>query len=296
MCIKQRILLYILLPVLFICGCAYPPHKTTVRQSQPMDFPEEIYVWPNDNPFKHSRVWVCWFGEAAYAKGTGKLAAEALVDDLLKKRVFSYVSMAPSVGCDVMTCGMDPAGLRGHDLMITGDVTYYMDGSDYMAASVMERISVVHVPTGRILWSASANSQSEPVPSRDYLLFQSTGTPAQPTSVLMQRNAAKFSNMLLNQPVQKSHGGQANNRPMLRVHRAALEDSQAKVKHLREKNELLEEQLLKTVEKGKSLQEEVDALSVQADQLEIQLKEKIDKGENTLKRDKGHGEKQEVKP
>ncbi len=216
MSIKQRILLTILLAALFICGCAYLPYKTTMQQSSVEGLPEEIFVWPKDNPFKHSRVKVCWFGEPAYARGTGNLAAQALVDTLLRKRVFSYVSMDLSADCEIKVCGKDPAGSHEYDLMITGDVTRYMDGSDYMAASVRERISVVHVPTGRILWSASANSRSEPVPIKDYILFQRKGVPAGLASALIERNAAKFCNMLLNLPAQTANGGYAD-RPLLPV-------------------------------------------------------------------------------
>ena len=283
--VKQRLLIAFLLAAFLICGCAHLPYTKSPQQFPVVGLPEDIFVWPKENPFKHSRVKVCWFGEPAYARGTGSFAARTLVDLLLTKRVFSQVSMEQSDGCEIKTCVNDRAGSQEYDLMITGDVTHYMDGSVYMAAHVTERISVVHVPTGLVLWSASANSRSEPAPIRDYILFQTKGAPAEPASVLIERNAAKFCNMLLRLPAQTMNGGHAY-RPMLRDHRLALDVSQEKVQHLQLENELLEEQLLKTVENGKALQEEVDALSAQADQLENQLKEEIDKGEITLKRHK----------
>jgi len=248
-----------------------------------VDLPEQVYICPKVNAYKHSQVGVFRFSDPVYACGTGKMAADAIFDELLRKGVFSYVVNEAKKAYLGTANSLDLARSRGYDLIITGDVLYYFDGSDLKPSSVDERICVVHVSTGRVLWSASARSQAFPTPSRDLILFQKRGVPAKPAAALIKENAEKFSNMMLKQPKQENSADGSIPIP-LRSHREAVEGLQSKVNDLLAQNELLEQAFLKEVEKNKDLEEEVDDLSVQADELENQLKAEIEKGEISVKR------------
>ncbi len=295
--INQKITYFILIIALLFTGCVNLRQETRALKTflvdipllidLPLksDLPEEIYVSPKNNPYRNARVGVFRFKEPSYARGTGENAAEALFNDLLNKEVFAYVSYEASETYAGMASHMEQARRRGYDLIITGNVRHYFDGSDYVASNVNEQINVVDVPTGRILWSATAKSKDAPLPSADYLLFQRKGVPAKPTSALIRRNAAKFSNMLLKLPKQAELAKDCK-RQMLSSRRDAFEDLQNQVNDLLAQNNLMGQQLSKEVEYGKTLKVEVDTLSDQADQLELQLKEEIDKGEITLKRHK----------
>lgn len=285
MSINQKIIYFVLIVALLFAGCANRRQKIHMFKSFLIDLPEEIYVSPKDNPYKNARVGVFRFKDPSYAQGTGETAAEAMFNELLKKGVFSYVSYEVSEADEGMAHHMERARWKGHDLIITGNVLYYFNGSDYEASKVNEQIHVVDVPTGRILWSATAKSKDAPVPSMDYLLFQTSGIPAKPATTLIKRNSEKFSNMLLELPKQAELAGDCK-LPMLSSHRVAFEDLQTQVDDLLAQNNVLGQQLSKEVENGKTLKVEVCKLSDQTDQLEVQLKEEIEKGDITLKRHK----------
>ncbi len=285
MSIKQKIICFIVITAFLFIGCANQRQTSHMFKSFLIDLPEEIYLSPKDNSYKNARVGVFRFKEPSYARGTGETAAESLFQELLKKGVFAYVGYEVSEFYAGMASHMELARWRGYDLIITGNVLNYFDGSDYMASKVNEQIKVVDVSTGRILWSATAKSKDAPAPSKEYFLFQIKAIPAEPATTLIKRNAAKFSNMLLKLPKQMEPTGKSYG-PMLSSHRAAFDGLKIQVEDLRALNKVLAQQLVKEVENEKALKEEVNDLSDQTDQLEIQLKEEIEKGDITLKRHK----------
>jgi len=286
MSLNQRIILYTFLTVFFLAGCSQNRHAAPEWKSLLSDFPEHIYMCPTVNAFKYSKVGVFRFSEPSYAMGTGKAAAEAIFDDLLKKGGFFQVineTIQEYMGTETR---LEFARSKGYDLIITGDVLYYFDGSDLEPSVVQERIRVTHVPSNRILWSATAECLSRPEPSRDFLLFQTNGEPARPATWLVKENALKFSNMLLKQPKQKSSAAYDVTIP-LSSHEKAMEGIQVRANALASQNTVLEQQLREEIEAGECLKQEVDNLSAQTDQLERQLKEEIERGDVTLKRDQG---------
>jgi chemotaxis protein MotB len=154
-----------------------------------------------------------------------------------------------------------------------------------MPSRVTERIWVIHAPTERILWSATARSLASPPPSKDYLLFQLKGRYAKPATALIKENASKFSNMLLKLPQQKN-SAKGGTDIFLSSQKTLFDALQKEVEARQAENDLLTQQLFKEVEESEILEEKVDVLSAQADQLEKQLKEEIERGAITLKRHK----------
>ncbi len=265
----------------FLVGCSHQRHNTPAWKTVVTSLPDEIFVSPKKNPFKKSRVGIFRFQEPQYAPGTGQAAAEALFGDLLKKSVFSFVCNEAPHDYLGMKYSLDRAREQNYDLIITGKVNYYFNGSDYMLSHVNEQITVVHVQTGKILWSAAAKNSAGPFAPIDLYLFQIKGSAARPAADLFQKNAIKFSNMLLRQPTQTDTGSKEF---LFCTHEQELNDFQKKNDTLWEQNALLIQKLSTEVEKGIDLKKDVDELSVQADQLETQLQEEIKQGKITLKR------------
>lgn len=281
--IYMKVLLSVLIMTLMLLGCSLPRHTTSAGESMLVEFPEQIDMRPKINIYKQSRVGVFRFSEPSYASGAGRAAAEAVVYDLIRRGVFSCIINEVKQGDIGTVSRMDLARSNGYDLIITGEVLYYFDGSELLPSSVNERIHVVHVPTHRILWSAAAKTTAHPSFSTDFLLFQAKGKPAKPAKELLQRNAAKFSNMLISWPPQTG-SAEGNTDIFLSAHRSAVTGLQTQIDALHAQNDLLEHQLWKEIAEGKGLQKKVDGLSIQADQLEKQLREEIERGEITLKR------------
>ncbi len=264
-------------------GCFYQRQKARVPESELVNLPEQIHLYPQVNPFKQSMVGVFKFSEPFYSSGIGKAAAEAVFYDLLKKGVFRYIiSETEQDHVDTLSC-LEIAQSKGYNLIIMGDILYCFEGSDFIPSYVNERILVIHVPTKRILWSATAKGLSCPSSSRDFYLFRTEGHPAQTTAELIEENASKFSNMLLKKPFQTDPD--ENNTDILSSSpRVTIEALQNEVDDLKAQKYTLEQRILEEIEKGKGFQEEVNSLSAQADHLEQQLKDEIQKGEIILKR------------
>ena len=179
-----------------LAGCTYQ------RQAEipPPGLPEQIYVSPQFNEYRQARVGVFTFSALSYAPGMGKAAAESIYRELLKKRVFSNVTDEAAFSNTYEVSIIDLARSKGYDIAITVELLYYFNGSTSQPSRVAERIKVVHVPTNEILWYAAAIEVSPPAPDTDYIFLTGMGYPALPNTLLLQRNAEKFCNMLLEKP------------------------------------------------------------------------------------------------
>ena len=204
--IKRKIVIFSLCAVIFLPGCLFQRYTATAWKSFFVDLPERIYLYPEANPLGQSRVAVFRFAEPDYAPGTGKVAAEAVFDGLIKEGDSSISKETEEDSVDIVNC-LNVARSKGYDLIITGEVLYYFDGSMSLSSCVNERINVIDVPTRRIIWSASTVSKSDPCVSKYYYLSSTTGSPARPAIELIERNAEKFCNMLVGQSSDQAETG-----------------------------------------------------------------------------------------
>lgn len=190
-----RITIYVFLLVFFIGGCTY-------KQSvvfQPLGLPEEIYVTPQYNYYHNlSKVGLFNFKDPSNAPGLGKVAAQYLLKELLKNKVFLNITFEFGI-TNIQTENLVKiAKAKKYDLIITGDLVHYLEGGNFAQSHVEEEMRVIRVigKKTKILWYASAVEIGVPNRSKDYIIIQSKGTPAPSALVLMKRNAKKFCNLL----------------------------------------------------------------------------------------------------
>ena len=161
-----------------------------------IELPEQIHAESPIDAFQDSSVGVFRFTEPAYASGTGKTAAESLYFEMSRRRVFSRVTNEVRHSNLGSADVMDLARANGYDLVVTGDVIYYFDGTSELPSRVVERMQVSHVPTQEVLWHATTVEEISPAEATDYFVVMGEGAPAPPATLLMQRNAEKFCNLL----------------------------------------------------------------------------------------------------
>ena len=201
---------YAIISLVFFAGCSYQRQITL----PPVGLPEGIFSSPQSNNYGTARVGVFAFGAPFYAEGKGKVAAQFLCQELKQKSVFAEVIPLPDIMNMTMGNLINFAGMKGYDLIITGKLLYYFEGSSLEPSSVTEEIQVVEVSGGapQILWYAKAMETAQPALTTDYIIVRGDGAPAPSTAVLMKRNAEKFCNMLLDsrpltvQPTYPSEG------------------------------------------------------------------------------------------
>lgn len=167
--------------------------------------PEEIFLAPETNDSSGASVGVFAFSGPAYAAEMGPLAAQILIDELEKTRAFRKVVFEPDI-LD-MTLGnlVNVARIKRYDLIITGRLVHYFEGTALETSRVSEEIRVIRVRGGkpRVLWHAKASETAPPSRSKDFIFFLSEGSPAPSPATLMRTTAEKFCNMILTVPPRK---------------------------------------------------------------------------------------------
>ena len=158
--------------------------------------PEEIYASPNYNIYKNAKVGVFPFASPEYARGAGNSAASIFCRQLEKNQVFSAVHLELDAPPEAVA---DIARAKRYDLVITGAVLYWFEGSTLEPSRVEQEVTVAKPSSkgAKILWRARLMETGWPVQPKDFLLTQSHAVPAPPAMALVQKNAGKFCKMLL---------------------------------------------------------------------------------------------------
>jgi tetratricopeptide (TPR) repeat protein len=158
--------------------------------------PAHIYKRPSDDLSMDTVIGVFRFLPPEYAPGSGYAAAAIFYRELLE-RGFKSVTAEFDVHDIRLDNIMEIAEKKNYELIITGQITYYISGNELQESRVDEQIKVIDVSTRETIWYAEAVEIGKPVYASDYIFFSTTGrNPPSPT-VLMRRNARKFSNMFL---------------------------------------------------------------------------------------------------
>jgi len=193
--------IWAVIALLLFSGCATQQGATPSSAS----LPEEIYLAPKINDTGRARVGIFAFSGPDYAPDMGPVASEILCNELEKSQAFREVVSQPDI-LD-MTLGnlANLARIKRFDLIITGRLLDYFEGTRLESSHVSEEIRVISVRNGkpRVLWHAKASETAAPVRSKDFILFLSDGQPAPSPAALMRQNAGKFCKMILTVPPQE---------------------------------------------------------------------------------------------
>lgn len=184
-------------------GCAYQG-KTCLPKP---GLPEEINIAsPGKLVSGRWRVCVFEFSEPRSAPGMGRVAADSLRYELLRNKVFSTVALHPKPGVGDPDALLEFARSKKFDLIITGDLLYWLDGGFSIPSRVDEQIQIVMARTKKadVLWDALATETAEPVSTGDMIFAQRRPARAVSAQTLLKTNAEKFCNMILSR--QPKHG------------------------------------------------------------------------------------------
>lgn len=158
--------------------------------------PEHIYKRPSYDLHRDTAIGVFRFWSPEYAPGSGYAAATMFYKELLE-RGFSKVSAEFDVHNIRLDNIMEIAERKNYELIITGEVSYYISGSEVQESRVDEQIKAIDVLTRKTVWYAEVMEIGRPVYAADYIFFSTKGKEAPSPAVLMHKNARKFCNMFL---------------------------------------------------------------------------------------------------
>lgn len=179
--------------LVFLSGCTIK----SIGISRTIKLPKYIYKSPLKNYYSNATVGIFKFRSPVNAPKVGHVAAITLYKRLLQNKVFFRVVPEFEVEDLSFENLIKIAEKKHYELIITGIVCYYMDGSSLQESRVAEQIQVIHVPTKEMLWYAEAVEIGKPVSSSDYIFFKIKNEPAPSTVSLMSINAQKWCNMFL---------------------------------------------------------------------------------------------------
>jgi tetratricopeptide (TPR) repeat protein len=154
--------------------------------------PEHIYRQPFRNYYANGEIGVFVFGSPLYAPAVGDTAADTISQYLLEQKVFRRITPLYQYGIIPLDRQMAIAREHGVDLMLVGNVLYYMDGSLSQVARVDMEVRVFEVATGSLVWNVAATEVGRPKAESDYFITQTSGKPAAATMGLMMKNAEKI--------------------------------------------------------------------------------------------------------
>jgi peptidoglycan-associated lipoprotein len=181
-----------------LAGCTYQ----RMVELAPTDLPEQVYLTPQENNY----------------------------EELLRNKVFANVTPELDVSDISLENLVEIAHDRKYDLIITGDLLYYFEGSLHRPSRADERIRVIDAQTEETLWYAKAVDVAPPAAYTDYIFMQGRGMQAPTARTVLKRNAEKFCRMLLSLPP-REHSATAQEPNCL----AGEEDSRAAQEELDEK-------------------------------------------------------------
>jgi len=181
-----------LLVALVGLGCSYQ-RKGALK---PVGLPEYVYKTPTQQEYVGSYVGVFNFRAPEYAGHMGRVAGACLYEELLKRGIFSrlaYEAHSADLNREKI---LAVAKAKGYELVITGDLLYYFEGSLHYPSRVDQRMEVIGVDQDDILWYAKAVDIGPCYPFVDYLVVEGYGRSAPSTRQLFERNAKKFCELL----------------------------------------------------------------------------------------------------
>jgi len=158
--------------------------------------PEHISQRPFRNYYPQDEIGVFVLGSPEYAPDVGGAAATAISEQLRGQKVFRLITPLYEYGIIPLERQMSIARDRRLDLILTGNVLSYLDGSLSHAARVDMEVRVFNVSTGALVWKAVATEAGSPTAETDYFIFQTSGKPAPAATALMMTNTEKIVRLL----------------------------------------------------------------------------------------------------
>jgi len=181
---------------IMIAGCVgeYVHFAPSADVKRPI-LPEKIYKQPPENYYRASKVGVFRFLAPSHQTGVGYTAGDSIYQALLNNNTFSEVVPELYVENLSIENQFKIAREKEFDLIVTGRILYYLDGTHSHESRVDEELAVYEVKTERLIWLASAAEICKPISKKDYFIIKIHGEHPSAPTVLFAKNAQKFINM-----------------------------------------------------------------------------------------------------
>jgi hypothetical protein len=156
---------------------------------------DRIYVHPGPASLQKARAGVLIFRTSPEFPDGGAPIAEIFYRELLAKQAFSQVIFIP----EIFTTKEDALAVAKYhylDLVVLGEIPYYLDGGTVANSGLQVDLKVVDVKNGRIVWNMSDSIKATRRPIIDLWVTETRPYPTPSMGALASRLAARMADTL----------------------------------------------------------------------------------------------------
>ena len=177
-------------------GCTSTYIPTYNNDSQPVPEEEQVQSQPLPIDTSTSRVCVYRFTEPAGHDNVGYTAANSFYRGLEALGIFQEVVPEFDVPGISHARQLNRAREKGCNLIFTGNVRLYLDGTQYQESRVVIEANAYRVDTSENIWHATVTEADQPTLPKDYYLYKTKGKEPVPAMTLIDMINKKFMEML----------------------------------------------------------------------------------------------------
>jgi hypothetical protein len=194
-------------------GCASMVYVPGYSDPKVKAGPQETFLKTDNMSYRRSRIAILPFRVPAQVTDVGYPITEVFHRQLLQKRPFLGVVRVHEY-YNSLAEAQRLAKAQGAELMVLGEVPYFIDSGTTGRSGVQVDLRVVEVNTGRTVWYLSDNIMAEPAPIVDLWVTESKPEPSPSIYFLVDIVAARMSLALLRdlQPPDDSQATAENSR------------------------------------------------------------------------------------
>jgi hypothetical protein len=156
---------------------------------------DSVYTHPGKGNLQRGRAGVLIFRTSPEFPEGGPAIAKIFYRELLARRVFAEVVFIPQIFTTAEEA-LDVARFHNLDLMVLGEVPYYLDGGTVGNSGLQVDLKVLDARDGRIVWNLSDSIKAVRRPIIDLWVTETRPYPTPPMGTLAARLAARMASTL----------------------------------------------------------------------------------------------------
>jgi hypothetical protein len=177
-------------------GCATPVYVPSLSDPKIKAGPQEAFIKTDDMRYRRFRIAILPFRVPAQVMDVSYPITEVFHRQLLEKKPFLGVVRVHEY-YNSLAQAQKLAKAQGAELMVLGEVPYFIDSGTTGRSGVQVDLRVVEVSSGRTLWYLSDNIMAQPAPIVDLWVTETKSEPSPSIYFLVDTLAARMSLALL---------------------------------------------------------------------------------------------------
>ena len=168
-----------------------PSWNPTGYASPLMTKQNQVHTYPNTQNLRMARAGLLNFRTVPDFAEVGPAFTQIFCRELMAKRAFAEVVPIP----ETYTTKEEALRLAKRykaDVMLLGEVPYYLDGGTVGASGLQVDLKVMEAETGRLLWSLTDSVKATPRPIVDLIVTESRPYPTPSIGTLASRLAGRL--------------------------------------------------------------------------------------------------------